>query len=141
MEYNYTHPRAEKARIAAAFGGLWRMLLVVALVGLLLAGVAFVLAGHAIGWVLAGFSAAPMMLLAWYRGELRDVPAGPGDSVMDLLSSSIMGHLPRNPSPLDIAQATLNSTGGQFMAVRFGLTGNFFGRSHVYGKCMVLLSE
>jgi ATP-dependent Clp protease ATP-binding subunit ClpC len=82
--------------------------------------------GQAVGWLALGVAAVPIMTLLWYKGELIDVPSGSSDTLTDTLSSTLLGHLPKNPSPIDIAQAVMKTPSGQFMAVRFGLTGNFF---------------
>lgn len=124
--FNYHSLRAEKARIAVAMTGLWRALLIVAAIGLVVAGIAFLAIGQAAGWLALGCSAIPMILLEWYRGELSDVPKGPSDQLSDVMSSHLLGQLSKNPSPIDLATAAMRTPSGQFMAVRFGLTGNFF---------------
>ena len=124
--FNYSSLRAEKARIAVAMTGLWRALLVVAAIGLIVAGIAFLVMGLALGWLVLGFAALPMILLEWYRGELSGIPKGPTDQLSDIMSSHLLGHLSKNPSPIDLAMAAMKTPSGQFMAIRFGLTGNFF---------------
>lgn len=124
--FNYSSLRAEKARIAVAMTGLWRVLLVVTAIGLIVAGIAFLVMGLALGWLVLGFAALPMILLEWYRGELSDIPKGPTDQLSDVMSSHLLGHLSKNPSPIDLAMAAMKTPSGQFMAIRFGLTGNFF---------------
>lgn len=124
--FSYHSLRAEKARIAVAITGIWRVLLIVAAIGMLITGVAFVLVGEAVGWLALGVTAIPMMLLEWHRGELSDIPNGPTDQLADIMSSHLLGQLSKNPSPLDLAMAVMKTPSGQFMAVRFGLTGNFF---------------
>ena len=125
-DFNYQSMRAEKARIGASLTGLWRGLLTVTFVMLLLAGLAFLLIGNPAGWLAIGGSSVALMVLAWYKGELADVPNGPTDQLSDIVSSNLLGRIPKNPTPLDLAQAAVKTPSGQFMAVRFGLTGNFF---------------
>lgn len=126
QEFNYSHPRAEKARINASLTLLWRTVLVIAAFGLTMAGIAFFILGDPLGWLCLGFAGIPVMVLEWRRGELKDIPVGPSENLADQLSSDVLGLLPDNPSPIVIAKAASAVAGGQFMAIRFGLTGNFF---------------
>ena len=126
QEFNYHSSRAEKARINAALTTFWRVVLVVVAIGLALAGIAFFILGDTLGWLCLGIAAIPMMVLEWRRGELGEIPLGKTDSLSDQLASDVLGYLPEKPSPRAIAKATLMTAGGQFMAVRFGVTMNFF---------------
>lgn len=126
QEFNYSHPRAEKARINASLTLLWRTVLVIAALGLAMAGIAFFVLGNPLGWLCLGSVSIPVMVLEWRRGELKDIPVGPSENLADQLSSDVLGLLPENPSPMVIAKAASAVAGGQFMAIRFGLTGNFF---------------
>lgn len=124
--YNYQSARAEKARIGHAISGVWSALLLITAIGLMLAGVAFLLLGLAVGWLCLGAAAIPVMYAEWRRGELQDIPLGKGSNVSDILASDVLGQLPRHPTALDIASAATTVASGQFMAVRFGLTYNFY---------------
>ncbi len=62
------------------------------------------------------------MLKEWYDGELKHAPNGKGTSADDHISADILGRLPKNPSPRDIARAVAQVSGGVFMGARFGLT-------------------
>ncbi len=126
QEFNYHSIRAEKARFGNAIVGLWRIVLVVVAIAFAIAGAAFFMVGEAIGWLLLGATAIPVVILEWHRGELFDVPNGPTEKLSDTLSSALLGGIPKHPTPLDIAQAAMKTPSGQFMAVRFGLTSNFF---------------
>ena len=126
QDFNFHAGRAEKARINAALTPVWRVMLVVAALGLAVAGIAFIAIGNPIGWLCIGFAAVPVMVLEWRRGELQDIPLGKSDSLSDQLASDVLGLLPEKPSPLAIAKAASMTSSGQFMAVRFGLTVNVF---------------
>lgn len=126
QDFDFHYPRVEKARINASLTPLWRVMLLVAAVGLAVSGIAFIALGHPIGWLCLGFAGIPMMILEWRRGELQDIPVGRSDSLSDQVASDVLGLLPNNPSPLAIANAVAMVSSGQFMAVRFGLTLNFF---------------
>lgn len=126
QEFNFHSSRAEKARINAALTPGWRVMLGVALVGLVLASAAFFAVGNQLAWLCLGFMFVPMMILQWRKGELLDIPLGKTDALTDQLASDVLGRLPEKPSPLAIAKAASMTHGGQFMAVRFGITANFF---------------
>lgn len=125
-DFNHSSLRAEKARLAAALTGFWRFILSVAGVGLILSGLAFVLLDMALGWLMLGLAAIPLALLEWFRGELSDIPNTKGETFDSVASSALLGYMPKKPSPLDVSRAVLKTPSGQFMAVRFGLTGQFF---------------
>lgn len=118
--------RAEKSRLAVSVTKLWQVLLIVVIIGLLIAGVAFLLLGESFAWLILGASVLPIVFLEWYHGELTSIPNGSTDQLVDIMSSNLLGTLPKNPSPLDLAEAAMKTPSGQFMAVRFGLTSNFF---------------
>ena len=121
--FTYHSQRAEKARIGHLLSGVWLRLLLVVGILLFVAGAALVALRIPIGWLLVGFAAVPLMLRAWYYGELRHIPtAKKPATVDDVLSSDVLGQLPKEPTPRDIAEAIGRVSSGQFMGVRFGLT-------------------
>ena len=120
--FNYRSQRAAKARIGHALGGVWVRLLLVVGILLLIGGLALVVVRLPIGWLVLGLAVVPLMLRAWYYGELRHIPAMKNSSTIDdVLSSDILGQLPKEPTPRDIAEAIGRVSSGQFMGVRFGL--------------------
>lgn len=123
--FRYKSPRAEKARIAASMSQPWRVLLGVLFVVAVAGGVMFLVAGMAIGWLVLGASVAPLMVLSWYKGELRAIPRGSSEDISDMLASDVLGLLPEQPSPRTIGLAAARVPSGQFMATRFGVTANF----------------
>lgn len=124
-DFRYGSARAEKARIGAHLTQLWRVALMVTAVGLLVGGMALLLIGMGVGWLLVGLAPVPAMIVEWYKGELRDIPPGTTGAIDDALASDVLGLLPSSPSPRDIALAAASVPGGQFLAVRYGLTSNF----------------
>lgn len=126
LNYNPRSMRATKARVGHFLGGVWIRVIVALAAVLLLGGAAFIAAGYAVGWSLIGFSALPIMLVEWFNGELKDLPAVRDSNQIDeLLEAKVLAQLPEHATPKNVAQIVGRVPGGQFMAVRFGVTANF----------------
>jgi ATP-dependent Clp protease ATP-binding subunit ClpC len=119
--YNFKSVRASKARLAAKLTNGLRV--IIALVGFLfVVGGAVLVVGHvSVGWFIASLAAAPLMILIWYGGELHD-PTVSTNSVDGQLAGDILGKLGLVPTPKQLASAAMSVRGGQFIALRFGLT-------------------
>lgn len=126
VTFDHGNARVAKARIGKLISGLMERLLVVLTAVLVLSGIALVVLGVPVGWLLMGLASWPYGIVAWYRGELKRVPVTmPAKSVADILDSDIAAHVPKSPSPKDIASAVMQTQAGLFYAVRFGVTPNF----------------
>lgn len=121
---DYNHSRAAKARIGVKLRK-WSGALQIAALLFVLAGVGLLVLGVAAGWTLVALAVGPYMVYMWERYELRHIPSGKGQTVTDLMSGDILGQLPENPSPHDIATAVGNVASGRFMGVRLGMTPGF----------------
>ena len=124
LAFRYDSPRAAKARVGRLLGGSTRKLLWLAVWACLFGGGVLLVFGVALGWLLMSLATVPYMLVQWYDGELHHVPSGTSVSVDSLLSGDIMGQLPRDPVPQDVARAVGEVSSGWFMAGRFGLSSN-----------------
>ena len=124
IAYDGGSTRAAKARLGARLGKSWRLILGLAAVGLFAGGAALVVVGVALGWLVAGLTAVPLMLLEWDKHELEEPRQRPG-SIDGLLAADVLGKLGKNPTPQDIARVAAAVPAGQFFAVRFGITGGF----------------
>lgn len=119
--------RTRQARLAVTLDSkLLRTLLLTAIgVSIMLwvvsVGYLGTLAGH---WALAvaGWVSVPLL---WYKAYLSILPVGPTSKVHDLLEKSVLGKLPDNPSPQDIAKVVSKDTGGRFYGSRFGISSDF----------------
>jgi len=100
-------------------------LLIGATIALIISGVGLIYAGFAIGWLLFGASAIPAMLLEWRRGELGDLKATEDDTLDGVVSGEVLGLLPRQPGPADLAAAAGQVISSQFLSVRLGIGGRF----------------
>ncbi len=123
LKFNYGSIRAQKARLSVFLGGVWRQLLPVLAVLLIIAGIALAVMGIPFGWFLASLAALPILFKEWYEHELHHLSSPHKiDSLDDIISGDILGQLPKNPTPHDIATAVGRVSSGQFMGVRFGIT-------------------
>lgn len=118
--------RARKARLGSQLTWAWRSALMVLAVVMILGGLTLVLAGYAIGWLVFSLTVAPIMLLEWWRGELKDAPIEKNATTIDgILASDALGQLRGTPTPKDIATITGKTQSGQFFAGRYGIGARF----------------
>lgn len=125
----YQSLRSRKARLAvllekrAVRVGLFAVVLLC-----LFGGISLSLGGQfSLGVLLSSVAAWPLMILVWYQYELSNIPAvtkGAG-SLDDLIAGQVLGRLPLNPSPQQLAEAVMNVSGGHFFVARFGIGPNF----------------
>lgn len=124
--FDYKSTRSVKARLGRSIGP-WAPSLEIGVVLLIIVGLALVSIGISIGWILLGLVAVPAMIVEWYKYELKDVPiVNGGQRIDDVIDSEILALLPDQLSPQTLATILTRVTGGQFFAVRFGLSGGFF---------------
>lgn len=118
--------RARKARLGARLGWAWRSALLLLAVVLIMSGLLLVFMGVALGWLVFSLSVAPVMLIEWWRGELKDVSKDTtSESVDGILAADILGGLPANPTPKDIATVAGKSNSALFFAARYGIGARF----------------
>ncbi len=123
IEFHYEAHRARQARLA-------RRISSEATYGLLISGGILLLAGglaivvfleQPFGWLLAGL-VGPMWMVAAYGHGLRDLPPNPRSTTLDgLLDADILGLLPAQHSPQQLADIMPQVEGGRFFIVRFGI--------------------
>lgn len=124
--YVYTNSRAVQSRLGIAITRPVRIVLVAVSVMLFGGGVALLLIDIAAGWMLAGFSALPLMVFMWQRWELHDPKlSGATDTIHGSMSGDLLGHLGENPTPKQIARIASQVRGGLFFALRLGITASF----------------
>lgn len=125
LKFNYRSERAEKARFALKMDGAVRVMMKVALGLLIVAGATLLVFGHTIGWVVM-FGVAPIyMLLHWWKKDLSELKVIKGGTIDGLLSGSLLGFVPDDPSPVDLAVAVSRSSSGRFLQMRFGIGPKF----------------
>ncbi len=123
--FNWRSRRAHLARYGKVLKP-WIVLIVLITVLLLFFGIALLAVGSALGWLVLGASAVPVMVAQWYSSELKDVPTNMTRRSIDArLESDLLALLPENPTPKQIALALMQVNGGLFFEVRLGVGGAF----------------
>lgn len=123
VEFLFDSVRASKARFGRRLGGAGKTLLILIAFMLVCAGGFLLYLQVPFGWLVLGLSAFPFMLVQWYMYELKPLPPVKNGTTIDaVLTADVLGQLPQNPTPVDIATAVGSATGGLFFAVRFGIT-------------------
>jgi len=123
--FNYHSRRSQYARLGKGLAP-WILLFKLTIVILIVLGIMALAVGMALGWALIGLIAVPIMIVQWYKYELKNVPIDTSRKTVDsLLDSDLLAVLPEQPSPKDIAIALLQANGGLFFHVRFGVGGGF----------------
>lgn len=119
--FDYHSLRAAKARLGWRLRPLTLPLLIAGAV-LVIGGIGLLALGISAGWFVAGLSVPFFMVRSWYEHDLKHLPSGKGENIHGVTSGDILGQLPQNPTPADMAAAVSKVVSGQFMAARFGLT-------------------
>lgn len=125
--FNYNSPRAKKARIAYHFGHQdLEWLLIIGGWVMLVAGLGFLWALRAPwGWLVSGLS-GPFWMAGYWSKNVRTIPPNPqAATIDDVLAPDLLGILPAEHSPQQLAALVLETHGGRFIAARFGLGSGF----------------
>jgi len=134
LNFYFKNIRVAKARFSRKHGMTVKIICIVLIALIVLAGVGSYLTmpeGSYRGietiiisvlWPLL-LIAGPAMIMIWLSGDLeRNLPIG--KDLTGMLDGKLLGYLPDNPSPRDIATALANTNGGKFFANRFGIPPN-----------------
>lgn len=123
LKFDYRSIRADEARFGVLVGGfIAKVLLWLAWV-LILAGVVLIIVeGSAVGWLVLGLAAVPYMFHKFYMLHITHLPPGKSGSIDAVLAGDVLGRLPAQPTPNDIAEAVGHVSSGQFFGARFGIT-------------------
>lgn len=128
MDLGQFNPKSQRTQFArfSHLLGPWALVLPILSFATLVVGMALLFTGVPLAWLLIGVSVIPAMLSEWYDRELKDLPR-PKDAktVDDMLDAEILGLLPAQPTPQNIAQIISRTHGGIFFAARFGVGGSF----------------
>lgn len=126
--FNYHSLRSQKARLTVGISPLWRLMLKFLVVGCLVSGVSLIVVRESLGWLVLGLTSVPAMVYQWWRYNLYrlEIIMSDKQTVDDVLSSSVLGRLPDNPSPYDIASIVGTTSSGIFIGLRFGTGVKFF---------------
>ncbi|MGE5327722.1 MAG: AAA family ATPase [Thiobacillus sp.] len=126
LKFNYHSERSNKARIAVKFTKNLITILSVSSVGLMIIGSACLFIGVVVGWILIGIAIVISMVVEWYKGDLYHIAVNRSEKTIDdVLSGVVLGRLSKQPTPVEVANIAGSLPGGQFFAVRFGLSSSF----------------
>lgn len=131
LHCNLKSARAIKARMALRLdSSIFRNFLSLAIVLCVLGAIWLVFVDKvAIGWLLLVPVSILSMTLAWYHGELKDLPSITKlDSVRDLsdvISRQLLARLSSDMTPKGLAEVISKQDGGYFFGARFGLGRDF----------------
>jgi len=124
--FHYDSRRAEEARVSVWLSPSWRFLLGFVAVGAFIAGIVLLFLAVPIGWLVSGLAVVPVLVLEWWQGKLKQLALAPQPTTIDdLLEGNVLGRIPKNPSPRQIATIAASVPSGQFLAARFGIGGRF----------------
>ena len=126
--YNHQSLRSRKARLTVGISPVWRLMLKVMAFGLVISGMSLIVIKDSLGWLALGMTSVPVMVYQWWRYNLYrlEIIENEHQTVDDVLSSSVLGRLPDNPSPYDIATIVGTTSSGIFIGLRFGTGVRFF---------------
>ncbi|MDR2336835.1 MAG: ATP-dependent Clp protease ATP-binding subunit [Candidatus Nomurabacteria bacterium] len=124
LKFNYRDLRAIKARFNRRFGKILKITSLISVILLTLGGGALLIIGVSVGWLMISLVAYPMMLYVWQVRDLAKLPPS-GNSLAGVMDNDLLGFLPDNPSPRDIATAVMQTNGGHFFHARFGVPPQF----------------
>ena len=123
---NYDSLRSRKARFTKRLGRAWQFVVYLLIPLPILLGGMLLIEDNSLGWLVVSLAAPIVMLALWWQGDLRTMAIRtPSETMDDVLSADVLGRLPRNPSPRQVAEVIGQIRAGQFMAVRLGLSANF----------------
>lgn len=126
LTFNYDSKRANEARLGQKLNGMWKQLLVLFALLFLFGGIGLLAIDVAAGWLLVGFAALPYMVFSWHTHHLKVLPSPKNPKTIDdILTGDVLGMLPKNPTPKDIAQIVGSVNGGLFFSTRFGMSAQF----------------
>jgi ATP-dependent Clp protease ATP-binding subunit ClpC len=125
--FNYNSARAKKARMAHhwAHKDVYWLLLCCGLI-IMAAGVIIVwLLTVPMGWLVAGFGGPFIMAAAWAQ-YLMSIPPNPNPHLIDdIIDADLLGILPAEHSPRDLAGLVAHISSGRFLLMRMGLGRQF----------------
>ena len=125
MIFDYNSSRSKKARLSIKVSKAWLFLIKIGSLLLLSLGLLNIFYSSNIGWLLIGLTFIPAMFVEWCEEDLKKLAINQSSKTIDgMLSIDILGKLSSNPTPNEIAIVVGQSNGGQFMAVRFGISAN-----------------
>ena len=121
-KFDYNSVRAREARLSKAFDGKAQNILTDFLIFASFSfGIVMILTHLSLGWLFVGLSIAILVFTIWLRVELRHLPNRKEENAYDIISRDLLALLPKELTPLEIANAVTKTRSGIFMVNRYGL--------------------
>lgn len=121
--FDYNSMRAKKARAGKRLNKWYmKFLAIVLLIASFSGGVALLVFGETIGWLLLGIFTLVLSISIYVKLELFKVPSGKTEDLNDILSHNVLANLDKMPTPKKIARAVMETNSGKFLAYRFGIS-------------------
>lgn len=131
LHCNIQSNRSKKARLSIVFDNTYlRKLLVVIGIACLMGWLWLITAQNSsVGHLLLIPSSIIFVLLAWYWGELKVLPASrsleQAQDMSDIISRHLLAKMRHDMSPHDLSQILAKQQGGYFFASRYGIGSDF----------------
>lgn len=126
--YSLQSVRTSKARFATKLSSKWlrRGLVTVSLISIVLALTSTIGLHDPTGWWWLCLLWPVLVLLIWWEYDLKDLPANKNPQTLDdVLEGELLGRLPKNVTPKQLAEQVMRLGGGHFYLARFGIGPNF----------------
>jgi ATP-dependent Clp protease ATP-binding subunit ClpC len=120
VEHNFNTLRARKARFNRKLGDVLKITCFSLLAIFVIGGGYWLYLGNLNAYYIILAAVWPMMFLLWQARDLKHLKPK-GDDIAGLLDGDILGGLPTNPTPQDIAKSIDGTIGGKFFAARLGI--------------------
>ena len=126
MNNQFNHPRWQAARLANKFNvPTYKAGAIIISALLLLAGALLIYLHVSVGWLVMSLASPLVMVIVWMQRGLTTITVSGGNTLPDRLESAVLGKLPNNPTPTQLAEAAMQTSSGQFFAGRFGIGPTF----------------
>ncbi|MBF1015666.1 MAG: ATP-dependent Clp protease ATP-binding subunit [Candidatus Nanogingivalaceae bacterium] len=120
MSFNYNHLRAKKSRLMNILRLFLPLLNLLKIVGVI-SGFSLIFMDSDLGWIVLAIVSVVTIMIHWWNGELHRLAPSTELTIEGQMASNILGKLSKNPTSEQIAKVVLESSGGKFIAARFGL--------------------
>jgi ATP-dependent Clp protease ATP-binding subunit ClpC len=123
--FNYNSTRAKKARLSVKISDSFIKLAQIVLILSLAAAIFCIIFGKSFGSLILIISIFCYALIFVKKHALTRIPIENDSSIDGCLSDEVLGNLPDNPTPSDIAKAISDAPSERFLSLRFGVSASF----------------
>ena len=120
MIFDYGHIRAKKSRLMNGLRPFLTLIKILRIIAII-SGLTLILLDKPIGWLILAVIVPFIIILNWWNGELHRLNPDAPFNFESRVASNILGKMPKNITSEKIAEIILASSGGMFIATRFGL--------------------